>query len=86
MGPWDTQLSLSVGDAGGCQKAGTFVANSGEGRVRHCPHEPPPVPARGNHIFPARTQGALPPSLGLPGLQQIGPPQTLWPERKAGGR
>ena len=79
------QLSLSSGGAGGHQKAGAFVANSGEGCACHCPHEPPPVPAGGDLIFPARTQGALLPSLGFPGLQKIGPFQPLQPGRRAGG-
>jgi hypothetical protein len=71
---------------GGRQKAGTLVVNSGEGHTRHCPHEPPPVPTGIAVFFPARTRGALPPSLGLPGLQQIGPPQPLQPGRRAGGK
>jgi hypothetical protein len=41
------------------------------------PHGHPPVPAGGGHILPARARGALPPLLGLPGLQQIGPIQPL---------
>ena len=66
---------------------GAFVVNSGEGCARHCPHEPPPVPAGGSHIFPTRTWGALLPSLRLSGLQQIGPLQPLQTEKRArGGR
>ena len=50
------------------QKAGAFVVNSGEGRIRHCPHEHLPVSAGSGHMFPARTWGALSPLLRLPGL------------------
>jgi hypothetical protein len=73
-GPWGMQLSLSGGGMGGHQKAGASVANSGEGLKRRS-H---------GHIFPARTQGALP-LLRLPGLQQIWPLQPLRPGRRAGG-
>ena len=81
-GPWGMQLSLSGGGEGGHQKVGTFVVNSGEGRTCHCPHEPPPVPTGGSRILPAKTWGALPPSLGFSGLQQIGLPSasSAWEE------
>jgi hypothetical protein len=79
------QISLSGSGVGSCQKAGAFVANSEEGLTHHCPHETPPVPTEGSHIFPARILGALPPSIRLSGLHQIGLLQPLQPERKAGG-
>ena len=49
-GPWGTQPSLSGGGTGDRQKVGAFVANSGEGRAHHCPHEHLPVPARGSCV------------------------------------
>ena len=41
VGPWGTLLSMSGGGAGGCQKAGTFVVNSGEG-LKHWSGAPLP--------------------------------------------
>ena len=71
------------GHTGGRQKAGCFVVNSGEGLARHCPHDPPPVPARVAIFFPLRLGLLHCPHLGFPAYNKLGCFQPLPLERKA---
>jgi hypothetical protein len=57
--------------------------NSGEGLAHHCPHEPPPVPARVAILFPLSFGVLRSPPLGFLNYNRLGHLQPLPPEKKA---